>query len=50
MERDFTSLPTLVAICTLSSLLPLPLIGWVREAEEGEPIEIDVTTTTPSSS
>lgn len=30
-ETDFTNLPWLVAICNISSLLPLALLGWVGD-------------------
>ena len=33
-ERDFSSLGTLVLITNLSTLLPLPFLGWLPGAEE----------------
>ena len=32
-ESSFDGLAPLVTVCTLSSLLPLPLIGWVSEVD-----------------
>jgi hypothetical protein len=34
-DTDFTNLAPLIVICTLSSLLPLPFIGLISEAESG---------------
>jgi hypothetical protein len=32
-DTDFTNLPALLTLCSLSSLLPLPLIGLLDRAE-----------------
>jgi len=32
-ETNFTNLPILLIICNLSSLLPLPLLGWIKEQD-----------------
>jgi hypothetical protein len=38
-SSDFTQLPTLVAICAVSTLLPLPLLRLVPELTEIEGVE-----------
>jgi len=34
-ETDFTRLPLLLAICTITSLLPLPLLGVFDRVDKG---------------
>lgn len=35
-DKDFDNLASLVALCSLSSLLPLPFLGVLREVERAE--------------
>ncbi|CAN0065212.1 unnamed protein product [Heterosigma akashiwo] len=32
-ETDFSNLPILLVLCNLSSLLPLPLLSWIKDQD-----------------